>query len=91
MTTKVEKADLIMPFLFDVLWSLAEEVEGPSSSAEIAERYNRRKRASYVDAWTPSSVSNKLRGLQRRGLIDRESSGVWFLTEAGDRWVRGES
>lgn len=91
MTTKVEKAQLIMPFLFEVLWSLAEEVEGPSSSAEIAERYNRRKRAAYAEPWTPSGVSNKLRSLQRRGFIDRGSSGVWSLTEAGDRWVRGES
>ena len=91
MTTATKKAELVMPYLFEVLWSLAEEVEGPSSSAEIAERYNRRSRRSYAEPWTPSAISNKLRSLQRRGFVEREASGVWFLTEKGDRWIRGES
>ena len=92
VTVEVERVErktiepAVVPYLYRVLWSLA--VHGPLTAAEIAEEHNMPLTVRDYQKWTGTDVANRLRGMQKRGIVERNQGGFWSLTEQGRAWMQ---
>ena len=76
-------ARVVAPYLYELLWNIA--LHGPLTASEIADDHNRPFTA--FDKWTPQQAANRLRSVQRLGLVERDDDGFWLLTPMGRTWM----
>lgn len=78
-------ARVVPPYLYKVLWELAQS--GPLTAGEIAENRNRPISVQEWEQWTPQQAANRLRSVQKLGLVERDKNGFWLLSRAGRTWI----
>jgi hypothetical protein len=78
-------ARVVSPYLYEVIWNVA--IHGPLTAGEIADDHNRPRSVQDWQKWTPQQTANRLRTLQRLGLMERDDDGFWSLTPTGRTWI----
>lgn len=76
-------ARVVPPYLYEVLWSIAHN--GPLTAQEIADDHNRPLSVSVY--WASQTAANRLRGVIRLGLLERDPDGFYLLTNEGRAWI----